>query len=133
MMRAIFLQAGYRMGVVGRDGAGKSSLFAALMSEVEPHSGDIDLPGKARIASVAQETPHQPDPAIDFVLSGDADLDAAIQMEANAFAAEDWEAVAEADQRPARIQSHSCGRRRPVTSCRKVIRANRRLNSKTKH
>ena len=93
------LHAGYRVGVVGRNGAGKSSLFAALMGEVEPDRGDIDLPGKARIASVAQETPHLPDPAIDFVLSGDAAVHAAIQMEANAFAAEDWEAVAEAHQR----------------------------------
>ena len=93
------LHAGYRVGVVGRNGAGKSSLFAALMGDVEPDRGDIDLPGKARIASVAQETPHLPDPAIDFVLSGDAAVHAAIQMEANAFANEDWEAVAEAHQR----------------------------------
>ncbi len=93
------LHAGYRVGVVGRNGAGKTSLFAALMGEVEPDRGDIDLPGKARIASVAQETPHLPDPAIDFVLSGDAAVHAAVQAEANAFAAEDWEAVAEAHQR----------------------------------
>ena len=93
------LHAGYRVGVVGRNGAGKSSLFAALMGDVEPDRGDIDLPGKARIASVAQETPHLPDPAIDFVLSGDEAVHAAIQMEANAFANEDWEAVAEAHQR----------------------------------
>ena len=93
------LHAGYRVGVVGRNGAGKSSLFAALMGDVEPDRGDIDLPGKARIASVSQETPHLPDPAIDFVLSGDAAVHAAIQAEANAFAAEDWEAVAEAHQR----------------------------------
>ena len=93
------LHAGYRVGVVGRNGAGKTSLFAALMGEVEPDRGDIDLPGKARIASVAQETPHLPDPALDFVLSGDAAVHAAVQAEANAFAAEDWEAVAEAHQR----------------------------------
>ena len=93
------LHAGWRVGVVGRNGAGKSSLFAALMREVEPDKGDLDLPGKARIASVAQETPHLPNPAIDFVLSGDAAVHAAIQMEANAFAAEDWEAVAEAHHR----------------------------------
>jgi ATP-binding cassette subfamily F protein 3 len=93
------LHAGWRVGVIGRNGAGKSSLFAALMGEVEPDKGDLDLPGKARIASVAQETPHLPDPAIDFVLSGDKAVHAAIQMEANAFANEDWEAVAEAHQR----------------------------------
>ena len=93
------LHAGYRVGVVGRNGTGKTSLFAAVMGEVEPDKGDIDLPGKARIASVAQETPSLPDAAIDFVLSGDAPVHAAIQAEANAFAAEDWEAVAEAHHR----------------------------------
>jgi len=93
------LHAGWRVGVIGRNGAGKSSLFAALMQEIEPDRGDLDLPGKARVASVAQETPHLPDPAIDFVLSGDAAVHAAVQAEANAFANEDWEAVAEAHQR----------------------------------
>ena len=90
------LHAGWRVGVVGRNGTGKSSLFAALMGEVEPDKGDLDLPGKARIASVAQETPSLPDAAIDFVLSGDQAVHEAIQMEANAFANEDWEAVAAA-------------------------------------
>ena len=93
------LHAGYRLGVVGRNGTGKSSLFAALMGEIEPDRGDLDLPGKARIASVAQETPSLPDSAIDFVLSGDAEVHKAIQDEANAFANEDWEAVAVAHQR----------------------------------
>ena len=93
------LHTGWRVGVIGRNGAGKSSLFAALMREVEADKGDLDLPTKARIASVAQETPHLPDPAIDFVLSGDEAVHAAIQMEANAFANEDWEAVAEAHHR----------------------------------
>jgi len=93
------LQAGWRVGVIGRNGAGKTSLFAALMGEVEPDKGDLDLPGKARVASVSQETPHLPDPAIDFVLSGDAAVHAAVQAEANAFANEDWEAVAEAHHR----------------------------------
>ncbi|MDQ3160835.1 MAG: ATP-binding cassette domain-containing protein, partial [Pseudomonadota bacterium] len=93
------LHAGWRVGVIGRNGAGKTSLFAALMGEVEADKGDLDLPSKARVASVAQETPHLPDPAIDFVLSGDAEVHAAVQAEANAFANEDWEAVAEAHQR----------------------------------
>ena len=100
------LHAGYRVGVVGRNGAGKSSLFAALLGDVEPDKGDLDLPGKARIASVAQETPHLPDPALDFVLSGDAEVHAAVQAEANAFANEDWEAVAEAHHRLAELNGY---------------------------
>ena len=105
------LHAGYRIGVVGRNGAGKSSLFAALMGEIEPDRGDIDLPGKARIASVAQETPHHPDPALDFVLSGDAAVHAAVQAEANAFAAEDWEAVAEAHHRLEELNGYDASAR----------------------
>jgi len=105
------LHAGHRVGVVGRNGAGKSSLFAALMGEIEPDKGDIDLPGKARIASVAQETPHLPDPAIDFVLSGDAAVHAAVQAEANAFAAEDWEAVAEAHHRLEELNGYDASAR----------------------
>ncbi len=93
------LHAGWRVGVVGRNGCGKSSLFAALMGEVEPDRGDIDLPQRVRIASVAQETPSLPDAAIDFVLSGDAAVHAAIRAESEAMAREDWEAVAEAHQR----------------------------------
>ena len=72
------LHAGWRVGVVGRNGTGKSCLFAALMGEIEADRGDLDLPGTVRIASVAQETPSLPDPAIDFVLAGDAAVHAAI-------------------------------------------------------
>ena len=100
------LHAGYRVGVVGRNGAGKSSLFAALLGDVEPDKGDLDLPGKARIASVAQETPHLPDPALDFVLSGDDVLHAAVRAERDAMAAEDWEAVAEAHHRLAELNGY---------------------------
>ncbi|PJK07925.1 ABC transporter ATP-binding protein [Lysobacteraceae bacterium NML95-0200] len=100
------LHAGYRVGVVGRNGAGKSSLFAALLGEVEPDRGDLDLPGKARIASVAQETPHLPDPALDYVMSGDIQLHAAVRAEREAMAREDWEAVAEAHQRLAEINGY---------------------------
>ena len=63
------LHAGARVGVVGRNGCGKSSLFAAIQGEIEPDKGDLDLPARLRIASVAQETPSLPDPAIDFVVS----------------------------------------------------------------
>jgi ATP-binding cassette, subfamily F, member 3 len=90
------LHAGMRLGVVGRNGTGKSSLFAAVRGEVEPDRGDLDIPNRVRMASIAQEMPSLPDPAIDFVLGGDARVAAALKAEADALAAEDWEAVAEA-------------------------------------
>jgi energy-coupling factor transporter ATP-binding protein EcfA2 len=100
------LHAGWRVGVIGRNGCGKSSLFAAILGEVEADQGDIDLPGKVRIAWVAQETPSLPDPAIDYVLSGDTEVHAVLQAEAAATAAEDWDAVAEAHQKLAEINGY---------------------------
>jgi len=100
------LHAGYRVGVVGRNGAGKSSLFAAVQGELEADKGDLDLPGKVRIASVAQETPSLPDPALSFVLGGDTEVAAVLQAEADATAREDWEAVANAHTRMAEIGAY---------------------------
>ena len=90
------LHAGWRVGVIGRNGCGKSSLFATIMGEIESDVGNLDMPSRLRIASVAQETPSLPDPAIDFVLSGDADVYEVIRAEAAAMDAEDYDAVAEA-------------------------------------
>ena len=118
------LHAGYRVGVVGRNGTGKSSLFAAIRVELEADKGDVDLPGKVRIASVAQETPSLPDPAIDFVLGGDTEVSAALKAEADAMAAEDWEAVATAHIRLEEVGGYdaaarwwvSAGKPRPCSS-----------------
>src|SRR5690606_30788713 len=107
----LVLQTGWRVGVIGRNGTGKSSLFAAVQGEVEADRGDIDVPNRVRIASVAQETPALDDPALDFVLSGDARVHAAIQAEANAFAAEDWEAVAEAHHRLEELNGYDASAR----------------------
>jgi len=100
------LHAGYRVGVVGRNGAGKSSLFAAVRGELEADKGDVSLPGKVRIADVAQETPALPDRAIDFVLGGDDVVAAVLAEEAAATAREDWEAVAEAHTRMAELGAY---------------------------
>jgi len=100
------LHAGSRVGVVGRNGCGKSSLFAVIQGEAEPDRGDVDLPNRLRIASVAQETPSLPDSAIDFVLSGDAEVHGILRAEAAASAAEDWDAVAAAHQRLAEIDGY---------------------------
>ncbi|RRN58867.1 ABC transporter ATP-binding protein [Pseudoxanthomonas sp. SGNA-20] len=100
------LHAGYRVGVVGRNGTGKSSLFAAIRGELEPDKGDVDLPGRLRIASVAQETPALPEPALDFVLSGDEVIAKVLREEAEANAREDWEAVAAAHQKLAELNGY---------------------------
>jgi ATP-binding cassette, subfamily F, member 3 len=93
------LHDGWRIGMVGRNGCGKTSLFATLQGELEPDAGDLDLPPRLRIATVAQETPALPDPAIEYVLGGDVEVSAALRAEAEATAAGDHEAVAEAHHR----------------------------------
>jgi len=93
------LHAGHRVGVVGRNGCGKTSLFAAILREVEPDKGELDMPTRLRVASVAQETPSLPDPALDFVLGGDAEVYDVIRAEAAAMDAEDYDAVAAAHHR----------------------------------
>jgi ATPase subunit of ABC transporter with duplicated ATPase domains len=69
------------------------------MGEIESDVGNLDMPSRLRIASVAQETPSLPDAAIDFVLGGDAVVAGVIKAEAEAMDREDYEAVAELHHR----------------------------------
>ncbi len=95
----LVIQSGWRLGVIGRNGCGKSSLFAALQGKLESDAGELEMSGKLRLAAVAQETPALPDAAIDYVLGGDQELAAAINDEAAAGERGDMEAMAKAHQR----------------------------------
>ncbi len=95
----ITLHPGWRVGVVGRNGCGKTSLFAALLGELDLDAGAIERPAGQRVATVAQETPALPDAAIDYVIGGDAALAAALAEEARATAAGDHAAAAAAHLR----------------------------------
>ncbi|MGB3749697.1 MAG: ATP-binding cassette domain-containing protein [Rhodanobacter sp.] len=95
----LVIQGGWRLGVVGRNGCGKSSLFAALQGKLEGDAGELEMSGKLRLASVAQETPALPDAAIDYVLGGDEELAAAINAEAEAGERGDMDAMAQAHHR----------------------------------
>ena len=68
------IHRGQRVGFVGRNGTGKSSLFALIQGEISPDQGDVSLPRNLNIASVAQEMPHTTAAAIEYVLDGDAEL-----------------------------------------------------------
>ena len=68
------LHAGQKIGVVGANGCGKSSLFALLLGELHQEAGDLELPGRLVIAHVAQDIPAGSQAAIDFVIDGDAPL-----------------------------------------------------------
>ena len=68
------VHAGQRMGLIGANGSGKSSLFAMLLGELEPDDGELGLQSNDEIAHVAQESPHGSGSAIDYVMDGDTEL-----------------------------------------------------------
>jgi ATP-binding cassette subfamily F protein 3 len=68
------LNPGDKIGLIGANGAGKSSLFAMLRGELHPDQGEIDFPAKWRMAYVAQETPALDRAALDYAIDGDAHL-----------------------------------------------------------
>jgi len=65
------LNPGERVGLVGANGSGKSSLFALLRGELHADKGDVEFPAHWRIAHVAQETPALERPALEYAIDGD--------------------------------------------------------------
>ena len=96
---SVQIHAGWRVGLVGANGSGKSSLFALLRSELHADRGDCELPAAWRIASVAQETPALDTPSIEYVLDGDAELREVERELAAAEAAHDGHRVGELHSR----------------------------------
>ncbi len=90
------LNPGEKAGLVGHNGAGKSSLFALLANRLHADQGDVDLPPRWQIGEVAQQMPETDDAATDFVLQGDLPLARAQALLAAAEAADDGHAIAEA-------------------------------------
>ena len=68
------LHQGYKVGLIGANGSGKSSLFQLLLGRLEADAGDLNLPGQWRIAHMAQEVPALERAAVDYVLDGDQRL-----------------------------------------------------------
>ncbi|MBU3736223.1 MAG: ATP-binding cassette domain-containing protein [Methylobacterium sp.] len=68
------LHPGWKIGLVGANGCGKSSLFALLRGELHQESGDLELPAAWSVAHVGQDTPALPDAALAFVMDGDVEL-----------------------------------------------------------
>lgn len=71
---SLTVHPGWKVGVTGANGCGKSSLFALLRDELHADAGDLNLPTAWVVAHVAQDTPPLPESALDFVLGGDAEL-----------------------------------------------------------
>ena len=84
---SLIARPGERVGLVGANGCGKSSLFAAVLGELGIEAGVLESPPAERIAHVAQDIETADQRAIDFVLAGHAPLGAAreelVQAEAS--------------------------------------------------
>jgi ATP-binding cassette subfamily F protein 3 len=95
---SVTLQPGEKIGLVGRNGAGKSSLFSLLTHRLQSDSGDVSIPPRWRVGEVAQNMPETEQGATDFVLEGDTRLMEANAALAAAEAADDGHAMADAHQ-----------------------------------
>ncbi|MHB1948092.1 MAG: ATP-binding cassette domain-containing protein [Gammaproteobacteria bacterium] len=63
-----------RIGIIGANGSGKTSLFSLLLGQLQPDVGDLEIPRQIKLAHVAQETPAYTKSALEFVLDGDVEL-----------------------------------------------------------
>ena len=93
---SVSLNPGEKVGLVGRNGAGKSSLFALLNKTLTEDSGEFDIPSQWRMGQVAQDMPETDASATDFVIEGDTELVAARAEVTAAEATDDGERMANA-------------------------------------
>ena len=68
------IHSGYKVGITGANGCGKSTLFALLLGEMQSDQGSAEIPAGLAVAHVKQETPGTDRAAIEYVLDGDIEL-----------------------------------------------------------
>ncbi|MBA3323964.1 MAG: ATP-binding cassette domain-containing protein [Rhodobacteraceae bacterium] len=98
------IPAGHKVGFVGRNGTGKTTLFRLIRGELPLDGGEIEVPRRARIGGVAQEAPASRDSLIDTVLAADEERAALL---AEAETAQDAHRIAEIQHRLTDIDAHS--------------------------
>ena len=101
---SVAIPEGHKIGIVGRNGVGKSTLFRLILGETPSESGSVTLPRNAKIGTVAQEAPGGPESLLDTVLAGDHELSA---LSAEATTATDPHRIAEIQIRLADIEAHA--------------------------
>ena len=101
------IDIGQRVGIIGRNGTGKSSLFALLRGELHADSGDVYIPANWVIAHVAQEMPETDISALDYVLEGDDELMQLNAELAHAEQVDDGTQIAHCHAELARIDAYS--------------------------
>ena len=90
------INPGEKVGLVGRNGAGKSSLFALLQGKLHEDGGEFSWPRQWQLAQVSQDMPETDQPCTEFVIDGDTRLAAARAAVELAEASDDGEAMAHA-------------------------------------
>ncbi len=98
------LPEGARVGLVGRNGTGKTTLFNVIAGDLSSEHGNISLPARARIGRLAQEAPNGPESLIEIVLAADHER-AALMAEAET--AQDPDRIGEIHTRLADIGAHA--------------------------
>jgi ATP-binding cassette subfamily F protein 3 len=98
------IAANQRIGLVGRNGTGKSTLFKLIKGDLSPDQGEITLPPRVKLGDVAQETPDGPESLIDCVLAYDRERAALL---AETESTRDGHRLGEIHERLAAIDAHS--------------------------
>ena len=98
---------GARLGLVGANGTGKSSLFKLIIGELDTDLGSVELASGVRLSHLAQEVPETGDTALDFVLQGDAEYTRLAEELATAEREERYMEVADLHEQMAAIDGYS--------------------------
>ena len=105
------IPSGHKVGLVGRNGTGKSTLLKLILGELSPEGGDTSMPRGAKIGTVAQEAPGGSETLIEVVLAGDVER---AGLMAEAETAHDPHRIAEIQTRLADIDAYSAESRAAV-------------------
>jgi ATP-binding cassette subfamily F protein 3 len=100
----VHIAAGQRVGLVGRNGTGKTTLFKLILGEVHLDGGEINLRPRARLGRLAQEAPEGNISLIDCVLASDAER---TELFEEAETCTDGHRIAEIHERLLAIDAHS--------------------------
>src|SRR5262245_11092640 len=98
------IPTGARVGLVGRNGTGKTTLFGVIAGDISVEQGNVDIPSRWRIGRLAQEAPNGPDSLLEIVLKAHRER-SALLMEAET--AQDPHRIAEIQTRLADIGAHA--------------------------
>ena len=104
---SLSLERGWKVGLVGANGSGKTSLLAVLAGELSPDAGDCVIQPGTRIARIAQEAPALEQRILDYLLDADRELRGAEDAIARAEHSGDGHRIAEAHERYAQAAGYT--------------------------